>query len=649
MCTSRACEIEEGKSQPRKACAVTKKHPLFPVRRPHKRVKREVPSEPAHPGPVVLDLRDLPRTPAPDFLRQLLGGNVALVHTPAQPKVPPNISAYLTWREAFGMPLPPQKLVDAFKTWSWRAVLLRVSVFGAVLASRHADAEPDPELLIRAPLKTYLESVDPQWARIAEYIARHPGRRLLHEQVIYLIAAMAVLYGKEVGPEPLPEHFAGIVLAANDYLSDWAEADSRKLTDEEALAADLAHVARFNTYPDPVRDLVRVNLLYSRAPLQGPLAVAPVWSRIQMAALGCAFEEFFLTCVMPLQFEAQRWGAKNGDEYAVPIIEPETWYSETAIGAEVGKSLVDTLAITREAAQAELQARTAEGIPHAPTLFIRKPFVKLDDRRVVAVSPWAVREQLKGGLYMMFSRMVNAEFDKEVWPSTFGNLFELYCREVALLARRSEEFCGDLVLSEAPGSPDEIEDIVIVERTACVLGSVKSKLVREDVARQARSRTALLDWYDEFFFARKKGRYQEGALRLLDRKIEGVRSGKHTRIAADAPIAPLLITFDDLADNLMLTRWIAKRCREEGLLAQAKVLPVVLAPVDEFEVLMGLAANGESIFELLSRFTGYREQYSNLNNYFHKVRNGETMRLAELEDRFHAIAEEAKRRLFSKT
>lgn len=100
-----------------------------------------------------------------------------------------------------------------------------------------------------------------------------------------------------------------------------------------------------------------------------------------------------------------------------------------------------------------------------------------------------MREQLKGGLYTSFSRVVNEKHDKEVWPSAFGHLFEVYCRHVVQLAGRSAEFRAELVLSEAPGSPDEIED-VIIERTGCVLGSAKSRLVNQQVARQARSRTA---------------------------------------------------------------------------------------------------------------------------------------------------------------
>jgi hypothetical protein len=601
-------------------------------------------------GPVLLDPRSLPDDPDPQFLKEVLRGNVSFVTQQARPRVPPNMEAYLSWEEALGTRLPPQGFIEAFAACSWRGTLVRASLLAAILANRSAEhGGPDAEKIIRAPLNRHRRDLNPVWARISEYVAENPERPLAHEQVIYLIAAMAVLYGRDEGPEASPEHFALMFLAGNDYLSAWSEQDSRQLTVEDGLAAQLAHVARFNTYPDPLRDLVRVNLVYSRRPPQGPLSDERAWAETQKRAFGSAFEEFFSTFIMPLQFETQRWGTEDGENLVAPVIAPSRWYANTSVDPAAGKAFLDALTTTREEAQAEFRARAADGIPHAPTLFIRKPFVRIDDLQVLGVSPWTVREQLKGGVYTAFSRVVNAEYDKEVWPSAFGHLFELHCRDVAVLARNSGAFRGDLVLSDAPGSPDEIEDVVIVESAGCILGSAKSKLVREDVARQARSRTALLDWYDEFFFAKSKGRYQPGALRLLDRRIGEIREGKHKQIPANTLIAPLLITFDDIADNPMLARWIARRCREEGLLAQPNVLPAILSPVDEFEVLVGFAAKGRSVIELLTSFTRDREGHSNLNNFLHRVRKGDNVRLPELEARFHAITEETKRRLFPKS
>lgn len=547
-----------------------------------------------------------------------------------------------------GQPFPSHRLIEAFQAYSWRDVLLRVSLLAAVLANKSADdAGPGAEQIVRAPLEAYRNNVNPIWARIAEYVHDNPRRPVAHEQVIYLLAAMAILYGRDEGPEPAPEHFAVLFLAANDYLSNWAEDDSRTLTRDEELTAELVHVARFNTYSDALRDLVRVNLMFSRTPPQGPLSARDVWSQIQTEAFGSSFDEFFHTFIMPLHFEMQRWGSQDGDRWVTPVIEPARRYASTAVDPAAGKAFLDALTTTREAAKAQIQV-TVAGIPHAPTLFIRKPFVRVDAERVVAVSPWSVREQLKGGLYTSFSRVVNAHYDKEVWPSAFGHLFELHCRYIAEIASNSSAFRGQLILSEAPGSPDEIEDVVILEGSGCVLGSAKSRLVTEQVARQARSRTALLDWYDEFLFGDEKGRYQAGALRLLDRKVRDIRAGRYSQIAADTVIAPMLITFDDLADNPMLARRIAKCCRDRNVLRQPNVLPVVLAPVDEYEVLMSLAARGRSVLELLSRFTADREGQPNLNGFLHAVRGGEKVRLAELDEAFHRITDETKRHLFPK-
>ncbi len=343
------------------------------------------------PGsPILLNLGSLPADPSPEFLKEVLRGNVLFVEPAGRPRVPPNIGEYLSWKEAFGQQLPARLFISAFEACSWRAVLLRASLLGAVLANRAGDdGGPLAERLIREPLQKYERSQNPLWARIAEYVAENRSLRIAHEQVIYLLAAMAILYGRDEGPEPSPEHFAVMFLGANDYLSKWSEPDSRQLTEEEKVTAELIHVGRFNTYPDALRDLVRVNLLYSRAPLQGPLSNATVWSEVQTRAFGNNFDDFFSTFILPLQFETQRWGTEHSQTFVAPVIEPMRWYANTTLNPAVGKAFFDTLTTTREAAQAELRARAVDGVPHAPTLFVRKPFVRIDDERVVAASPWA--------------------------------------------------------------------------------------------------------------------------------------------------------------------------------------------------------------------------------------------------------------------
>jgi hypothetical protein len=604
-------------------------------------------NDPPH-APVRLDLTHLPNDPSPEFLRELLRGNVTFVGEAKRVTAPPNMGSYLSWRELFGQPVTPEVFAQAFQVCSWKAVVQRAALLGAVLANRAGDQSP-LDRVVREPLRRHRQGVNPVWAQIAEYVGDNPKRPLAHEQVVYLLVGMAILYGSEEGPDPSPEHVALMLLWGNDYLSNWSEADARDISQEETLAAEFVHVGRFNTYPDPLRDLVRVSAIYSRQPPQGPLSEKAEWSRVQANAFGSDFQDFFSVFLLPLLFETQRWGTESNGQWIAPVIEPARWYANTKVSEPVGKEFIAARTTTRQEARAEIGARMLNGVPHAPTVFIRKPFLQLDADRVIAVTPWVVREQLKGGAYTAFSRVVNAAHDKEVWPSAFGHLFELYCRAVAQMAATSASFKGRLILSAAPGSPDEIEDVVLVEPAGCLLGSVKSRLVKEDVARQARSRTALLDWYDSFLFAQPKGRYQAGALRLLDRTITEIRAGKIGAIEATTTIAPVLITFDDMADNPMLSIWIAKRCRQEGLFQQANVVSPALAPVDEFEVLMTLAAAGDSVIALLDAFARNRASHSNLNNFLHAARGGERSRLPALEEEFERLAERAKRSLFKST
>src|SRR4051812_5385973 len=128
-------------------------------------------------GPVLLNLHKLPSNPAPEFLREILRGNVRFVQQPEKPAVPPNMAAYLSWSDAFGdgEPFPAQRFIQAFAACSWRAVLFRASLLGSLLANKSVPGHPEPEQIVRVPLEAYRGNVNPLWARIAEYVSENPG------------------------------------------------------------------------------------------------------------------------------------------------------------------------------------------------------------------------------------------------------------------------------------------------------------------------------------------------------------------------------------------------------------------------------------------------------------------------------------------
>src|SRR6266852_7430675 len=137
-------------------------------------------------------------------------------------------------------------------------------------------------------------------------------------------------------------------------------------------------------------------------------------------------------------------------------------------------------------------------------------------------------EYLRGGIWSKFLKaskeMDGPDEGPQIFTGDFGIAFELTCRDLAREAKAHPKFIGALELSKAPGTQDEIEDVVFREGDSAALFSAKARLMKEPVARQAIERSKVIEWYYEFFFDKKtvkKGKkFRVGVLRL--------RSEEHT-------------------------------------------------------------------------------------------------------------------------
>jgi hypothetical protein len=182
-------------------------------------------------------------------------------------------------------------------------------------------------------------------------------------------------------------------------------------------------------------------------------------------------------------------------------------------------------------------------------------------------------------------------------------MFEARLRGVARLAI-TPAFRGRLVLSEHPGSPDEIDDVVVLENNTLLMFSGKARLIEKSVAREAKSKRSVIAWYDKFLFAEEQGAFRAGAARQFQAGIERIRAGVHPEVPRDARIVPVLVTYDTMCEEYLLYEWIAERCRALGLLQQAGVAPITLAHVDDFDRLMARASRGMSLAEFFRRRDG---------------------------------------------
>jgi hypothetical protein len=475
-----------------------------------------------------------------------------------------------------------------------------------------------------------------------------------HEEALTFLAHIAIVYGGDGDDAPAPGELAMWLLCANDYLDHWMEPDARHLSRTEELIAEIAHVLRFNNDPDRFSMIARTYHLLSTQPHRGPLSDPNLWRTLQHEAFGCEFREYFESFVAPLSLMSLNWGADAGAN-AIPVVSRQNLLSQTKIGADTASRLLDSFGATREELREVIKKRMREdGLPQAPTALYHHPLVQMDGDRFVVPIPWALDTQLRSG---MWARLLGAakniqgdDVGAQIWNSTFGDAFEEWCRKVASTAFSEAKARGKLILPSSPGAPDEIEDVVVVDQTTAILFSAKSRFVAESVARHARSRTTLIDWYEKFFFADAVGSHRAGAVRLLSRRIDRVRSGEfEATIPRTTRLLPVLLTYDSLCEDVMLYRWIEARCRELGLLQQWKVAPLTIARVDEFERLMGFCAKGGRVVPLL-RQRENRWRHRRLDQMLAETIPADLpVRLPAITEQFNAVLSGLGLRLFGKS
>lgn len=428
--------------------------------------------------------------------------------------------------------------------------------------------------------------------------------------------ALCILEGAEQGCEPPDALLAFYCLAANDYVHSWKTQEESTLSDLERLVADFALSSRFNRSSDSLRDFIRMYMILSEKPHKSKLIER--WDDLQSEAFGMPFDEFFHLITGPAVLLAEGWGHINerGNRNN-PSIKPKDWFSHTKLlegsdkPASCAHAFFRNLTSSRAEAIGELgQDRRSNGLPHSPTLFYKKPFVEIEDDLLFAASPTVAKQQVTTGIWATCLKAAQKLFPKAplLWFVTFGNMLELWVRRVASEASKGNRFRGRVILSQDVGSHDEIEDVIIVEGRNVALFSVKSSLIKEKSVKRAHSRSEAINWYEEFLFSDKMrtptGLRQDtrgGALRLLNATIDRIRNGERTEIVDSQKIFPALVIFDDLGDNEIFYKWIRQKCKQESLFRQRKVLSPSVMTISEFEILMGLAYHGISIFKILAQ------------------------------------------------
>lgn len=519
---------------------------------------------------------------------------------------------YQTGKTVFGEAMSAEFLVERIKSFDWKESFIRLAHLSAVLANDESGPTSKRALTLTSEGLNTLTASTPDarkmLARGRRYVAAAKAPLVVaHEEALVFLEHLVLLHGGDAGGGPTEAELSLWLLGASDQLEAWQEPDARVLDQTESLAAELVKVYRFNrSSVDEVRLLSRAQGIFNTPPANGPFASPQAWAELQRHAFGDDFTRYFECFVVPLMLLSHSWGKGADIKQAISVLVPAHLVNQ--FGTE-GQYFVDRLAeftATRHELQAEIMKRMRPDglLPHAPTALLRKPFVDLENGgELVAASPWYVRAIGRTGIWARYLDGAKAQLGTrggDEWSNAFGQMLEDWCRRYAKRAEIAAQTNFRVELPSHPGAADEIEDVVSIEGNAIAMFSVKSRLVREEIARHAISRTKLLDWYEKFFFTEKTAKYRVGVVAQLSDHIDLVRAGKfEPRVARDVRIYPVLVTFDNLCDNQMLSEWLNARCKVHGLLQQKNVAPLTLAVVDDYERLLAAPFQKKSVAEIL--------------------------------------------------
>jgi hypothetical protein len=474
------------------------------------------------------------------------------------------------------------------------------------------------------------------------------GTAIVHGHVLFLLQFLIVAHGSDTGTRPHDGELAFLMLALNDHIPEWSEESPGLSTTEEVLGSMLFSTIFNQTSDDPLRFMLRITEIIDGDVEGGPISASD-WARMQVEAFGCSFSEYAERFLVPVFMLSRGWGSKE-----VPVLAPAAWEKGETAGL-YRRWFQEASASIEERTLWKSSAPTGTGLLGLPGAFFRTPFVRVDEK-ALCFSPWHVKDHASLGTWAKLnaaSKTVLGTGSNQRFTSTFGYLFERWCALTAREAAAQRGFKGKLLLPSSPGSEDEIEDVVIVDRGRVVLFSAKSSLVPEASLKSARSLAAIVEWLQRFFFEDKDSAkatgYRAGVLLLLDAKIQRIRAGEYEDrgIAKNALVIPVVVSFDNVGECGILYKWVEAECARRGILsARPQVRPLTVLTPEDYEAMLALGSAGKGTCDLLVEKTRAAERWGRTDAFLHhRYKDGRAMRLPGMIERFDDLTQRSLRRM----
>jgi len=559
--------------------------------------------------------------------------------------------SWVTLRTLIGAAMPVESILKMIAGYHRVEAVFTLSCLASDLANKEGGVTgADARAWTHDLLVQRVGSDDPTEAKVASAVQRLPrGTAIAHGHVVQVLQYLALAGGSPSGRRPPEGQLAFLMLALNDHIPQWPE-ESPGLSDQEDTLAAMMFFTIFNrTSDDPLRHLVRTVEIMGGDPAGGPVTAAE-WSTIQSTAFGCSFVEYVERFLAPLLVLSCRWSGEHA-----PVLDPRAW-QKADCGALYTRWFAEA-SIPVEDAACEFGAQSSPTAPlRVPGEFYRKPFLTTGDK-LLALSPWHVRDHASLGTWDKLNRAAKTVLktdSNQGFSSTFGLLFEKWCRSLATEAASAPGFSDELLLPSAPGAADEVEDVVFISDKTVVLMSAKSSLVREASLKSARRLSDAVAWLRQFFFEPRSGAkvrgYRGGAVLLLDRKITDIRAGRYQDrgIPPDAEIVPVVLCYDNVGESGILYKWIRDECAKLAILSSRPgVLPLTVVTPEDYEALLAIGASGKSICELLASRVRGSTRLQPLDWHLRRVAPGIPPRLPSMERRFREIMAACNERLRS--
>ncbi len=514
------------------------------------------------------------------------------------------VRKWLRLSDLVGLPMAMNQIVELVRTFDRMEAVFTLAKIAAEIANSDGGVAGTGakswtyDLLIqRAGSSNPLED-----AVSRALIDRGHRDAIAHGRVIHTLMQMVFAHAPANGKAPHDGLLAFLMLALNDHIPRW-ESESNLSTTEQALGAICSESIFNQSFEDPLRFLVRVEAIFGDTPTSGPVS-AKEWEQLQLAAFGCSFQDYFEMYLAPLLVLSQGWDSKSP-----PVLFKEPWQRSSA-SQQYENWFRSALMTEDEATKLSAASLFDDGLPRPSRWFLEHPFVETENR-LLALSPWHVLDHAHLGTWAKLNAAAKDVLGKkngsQRFTTTFGYLFERWCQRIANEAAQQPSFPDRLVIADHPGTDDEVEDVVVLGGNLVALMSVKAGLVPADSLKAARSLDEIVTWLVRFFIeegaAAKTRGYRQGALRLLDRKIQNVRSGAYEGrgISSSATILPVIVTFDHMPGGAILYKWLGDVAADLGLLSHGDVRPLTILNPPEFEALFALGAGGHGVCELLNR------------------------------------------------